>query len=148
MNKISKKKLPPVTGNYSKELKELVLRLLDFEATRRPSVHKILETGLIKSRIEPTLEKTINPINLNDENVGSREAMSRTPSANSVLKKRGSNSLSGSMLPGLYAVAQEHTKMIEYKQNYPMLVEENKQLKGELEELKKGRENFEENSQQ
>ena len=42
MYKIMNKKIPPITGHYSRDLKDLVIKLLDFEATNRPSVHKVL----------------------------------------------------------------------------------------------------------
>lgn len=60
------RKPPLIHGNYSEELKALVLQMLDFEPHRRPSVHKILEMPLIKRHLTQTLEKTIN---LYDENL-------------------------------------------------------------------------------
>jgi serine/threonine protein kinase len=54
------RKPPLVLGNYSEELKALVLQMLDFEPHQRPSVHKILEMPLIKRHLTQTLEKTIH----------------------------------------------------------------------------------------
>jgi hypothetical protein len=49
------RKPPVVHGNYSEELKALVLEMLDFEPQRRPSVHKILEMPIIKRQLTQTL---------------------------------------------------------------------------------------------
>ena len=53
--KLMTRKPPVVHGNYSEELKALVLEMLDFEPQRRPSVHKILEMPIIKRHLTQTL---------------------------------------------------------------------------------------------
>ena len=55
MVKILTQKIPPISGNYSPELKSLVQEMLNYEAQKRPSVHKILEKPFIKKYFCKTL---------------------------------------------------------------------------------------------
>ena len=101
--------------------------MLDFEPQRRPSVHKILEMPFIKKHLCQTLEKTIS---LYDENIASND-LKRSSSANRLVRKRDSASLSSSLLPARQS-SQEYLKIVEYKQNYPVIQEENRCLKEEI----------------
>jgi len=58
---------------------------------------------------------------------------------NRLSKKRSSSSLSTSMV-GKSLGADEYLKIVEYKQNYPMLLEENRVLKQEVANMKKEKE--------
>lgn len=91
------------------------------EAQKRPSVHKILDMHFLKKNFSKTLEKTIN---LYDENYSSQEGLRKSASINKLFKKKSTSSLSSS-LAGKSMGSQEHLKIVEYKQNYPYLVEAN-----------------------
>ena len=57
--KISKGDYPPLTGNYSKELKKLLASLLHLNPNRRPTINKILQASLICKRITKFLPKQV-----------------------------------------------------------------------------------------
>jgi serine/threonine protein kinase len=147
MVKILTQKIPPILGNYSPELKAIVYEMLDFEAQKRPSVQKILDKPFIKQFLNQTLEKTIN---IYDEN--NQDKLRKDTSTNKLCRKRSANSLSSSILSSKSRnqnlSSEDYLKMIEYKQSYPVVLEENKFLKKELEALKKEREVLEEKSTQ
>ena len=63
--------------------------------------------------------------------------MRKSTSINRLFRKRSSSSLSTSLAGK--SDSQEYLKIIEYKQNYPMLMEENRVLKEELGSLKKAK---------
>ena len=127
MMKVLTQKVAPVQEAYSKDWKGLLDEMLQKEPQKRPSVHKILEKPFLKKYFSITLEKTIH---LYDENYNSQEGFKKS-SSNRLFRKRSSSSLSTSLARKSVG-SQEYLKIVEYKQNYPMLMEENRVLKEEL----------------
>lgn len=57
--KITSGSYPPITGNYSSDLKNLVKRMLSLDAHARPSVHSILQLDFIKKKTCEVLEGSL-----------------------------------------------------------------------------------------
>ncbi len=57
--KITSGLYPPITGNYSSDLKNLVKRMLSLDAHIRPSVHSILQLDIIKKKTYEVLEGSL-----------------------------------------------------------------------------------------
>lgn len=57
--KITSGNYPPISGNYSSSLKNLVKSMLSLDAHSRPSVHSILQMDFIKAKVKDVLEGTL-----------------------------------------------------------------------------------------
>ena len=57
--KITAGNYPPISGNYSNELKDLVSAMLSLQPHNRPSVHSILQLDFIKKKVNEVLEGTL-----------------------------------------------------------------------------------------
>lgn len=146
MMKILTQKIQPILcGNYSFELQALVVEMLDSQPERRPSVHKILDKPFIKKHLGQILENTIS---LHDENmlVSSHQLKKSTSSRKLFSQRHSLSSLSNLVLTPKTCSSKnntEYVKIVEYKQNYPMILEENRHLKIELEAMKREKESLE-----
>jgi hypothetical protein len=138
--------------------------LLSFEPKERPTVHKILEISFIKKQLPQVLESSINKYNKTQSGLIASKKLCESNGTSSLRKmsnRKSIGSLSNSILTplskkneqSLTSILQPHQssnipsctqesnqkkenlKMIEYKQNYPLLLEQNKQLKAESQRL-------------
>ena len=127
--KITAGNYPPITGNYSAELKNLVRDMLSLQPHNRPSVHSILQLDFIKKKVNNVLEETLRKY---EESIlpPALKKQKSTQSGHRLLsQKRSFSSLSNSSMLTPKSTTLNNTKIVELKQSYPVLVQEVNKLK-------------------